>query len=467
MGSGPYGVWLVLFTAVALSQYSDLGVGAAIVFFSAQSRAGNAKGAPARFLSAGLLWNSSACLLLIPLYFVLALLYVTSDEVAQALPESDGFWLAVLATCALLSILLRPFMSTLVGAGLMPVDQRNQLIGTLVRVLGTLAVCLLAPSAVALAMVEVAWVVLPGVLALFSSARRGLVRIRWDSQARTTLTMMLRYSVRSFGASLMGAITLQSGVIIAGLLLGPSAASYYSAAFRVYTAARQVLSWLIEPFRSALSRLYPSNPQVAQRTLLALCFLVTAAASIISVTGLLAAPWLIPAWLGDSAPVTTVSWTLTAFLAGLAVNSLYIPLAMAADSRGIPGLYLVSNAVWMVSAICLSVVLAGQLGIVGIAVGLSTPLIIVVPLNIVIARRRLGLSLRSWVEVCARPVLVLVLPPAVLVAMLSAVLNRSFGGENLPVIVAGVYVLLQALTAIILRRHLPFDQVRDLARARL
>ncbi|WP_293780263.1 oligosaccharide flippase family protein [uncultured Aeromicrobium sp.] len=467
VGDGPYGAWLVLIAVVTYFQYTDLGVGTAIVHFGSRARGGETNRTLGQYLSAGLLWNAVAALIALPVFAVLALLYVSSPSVVIALDQSEREWLVALAVVALSSIAVRPFISTLTGAGLLPVDRRNQAIAVLLRVTGTLLVCWLHPSVVLLAAVETLALVLPALIAALVVKRRKLARLRWDRSSLSTLKAMLGFSMKSFTVGALGAMILQSGTILSGTLLGPQAAAHYGAAFRVYSAARQVLTWVVDPFRSTLSRAYVAEPERAKELLNALAFVVFLASAVSSTAVCFVAPWLVDAWLGPDVPDETITLAVIVLFAGLAVNSLQMPLAPAGDAAGRPGVFAGIQLLWLTLNLVIAFVFAPQLGIPGVALGLTAPLIVIVPLYILRARATIGLELHSWRRRAVAPVLVGTSPAIAVAVVVSLGVVGHVPEDVGPLIVTASYLIAQLLTLLILRRRLPLADVLALIRSEL
>ncbi|WP_236685393.1 lipopolysaccharide biosynthesis protein [Demequina salsinemoris] len=466
VGSGAYGVWVVLFTIAALSQYSDLGVGTAIIYFSSRSRAG-AHGDASRFVSAGLLWNGVASIAILPLFAIGASMYVVSEGVQAVLRHGEGPALVALATVSLLALAFKPFEAALIGSGLLPLDQRNRLLATTFRILGTAAVCAWVPQITAVALVETIAVLLPGALAIVQCLRRDVARVRFRVDALETLREMLHYSVKAFGTNVAGAITLQMGPALAGIFLGPHYASYYSAAFRVYTAARQVLTWLIEPFRSAFSQQFARDRTAALTHMFTLSAIVAAVAIAGSALGEIWSVPLVEAWLGSDVPTNEIAAVLAVLLSGLSLNSLYLPMAMAADADGRPGMFFRSNLVWLLSNAVLVWVLVGRFGMLGLALALSLPLVLIVPMNIVRARSEMEFGITNWWRQAVWPAVLAVGFPAVLGVVVFEAVSQFDDGTVGNVAGTATMVVASVAVILVLRGRLHIQDVVALLRSTL
>jgi O-antigen/teichoic acid export membrane protein len=466
VGSGPYGVWLVLSAVATYLQYSDLGVGAAIVHFGSRARAGDNARNLGHYLSAGLLWNSTVAVVAIPVYIVASAFYLQSAGAKAALDPAEIVPLLALGSLMLAGLVIRPFSSALTGSGLLPLDRRNQGIGVLVRIAATVAACLLTHSVLAVAAAETLAALVPSVLAVIAVLGRRLAVLRWDRHAAETLRFMFSYSLRSFGVSAVGALILQAGTVVAGLFLGPSSATYFNAAFRIYNSARQLMTWMVDPFRSALSRLFTSRVEEAKEVLFGLAFVALAAAAVGSGVLIFGSFGIVQLWLGARVPVAEVALATIILLLGFVINSVQIPLVPAGDAIGRPGVFFWIQALWLASFLILGPLLAKPLDIVGVALALSAPLLYIVPLYLRRARLVLGFTLRQWFRRVGTPVVVLVLP-GVALAGLTELACVPLGWPHLSFPSAAAFLVGVVASALLLRRRIPLSDVISLLRTEL
>ncbi|MEW1976697.1 oligosaccharide flippase family protein [Microbacterium profundi] len=454
VGAAPYGVWLVLSAIAMYFQYADMGVGSAVVHFASRRR-GNGDGHTlGQLISGAMLWNAAAALVVLPLFLVIGMLYAFAQERVGLISHSEAILLAVLGVASLASILLRPFTSALIGAGLLPIDRRNQAVAVAVRFIGTIVVCIWLPNVVFVAMVEATALTLPSVLGMCSVLARRLAAVRWDRSALQAARTMLAYSTRSFGVASVGALILQSGTVVAGTILGPSAATAYTAAFRIYSMARQILSWTIEPFRSVLSRQFAKDDEHGRGSMIMICFFSFGTAVAACGTVAIGAVGLINVWLGSTLSSDSIALSTTILVAGLAINSLQIPLAIAGDARGRPGAFFWIQVLWLVLCLPSSIWLAGEMGIAGIAVALTAPLLLVVPLYLWRARTVVTLDLRTWFHKVFVPVASIGLVALVIAIGALLALETIVSAEIASLVAAGLYALVFFIIVAISRRRI-------------
>ena len=466
VGSAAYGPWLVIAAIASYLQYSDVGVGAAIVHFGSRARSGANERSLSDYVSAGLAWNVAAAIVVVPIFSISAWLYVSSVAGEAGLDPSDVTGLVTVGAIMLGCVLIAPFSSALVGAGLLPLDRRNQGIGVLARIVGTIAACLITHDVVWVATAEMAGSVLPQIIALFGLLRRHLLQLRVSKDTLPTLRFMLNYSVKSFGVAAVGALILQAGTIIVGIFLGPSDVTYFNAAYRVYTAARQTLMWAVDPFRSALSRLFVNDAEAARRIVISLTFSSLSVATVAAGTLAFASSQIVALWLGPSVPTEAIASTLSVLLLGLIVNAAQIPLVPAGDANGRPGAFFSIQVIWLVSFLVLACALVNVVGIVGVALGLGIPLVFVTPLYLHRARRVIALQAKEWFTEAILPTLIIALP-ATLVATAVALIQYAVGAQPFSILTGGAFIASVAITVFFARARLPHDGIMRLLKVEL
>lgn len=466
IGSGAYGLWLLVSAVSVYLQYADVGVGSAIVHFGSRSRAGVQGHTFSQYVSGGLMWNMLVATAVVPLFAVLAIFITSSNAGAAGVSSADANALALLATLMLACLLVSPFASALIGSGLLPVERRNQSIGIAVRCAGTLTACLVFDSIVWLAAAEVIAAITPHGAAVIALARRKLLKISFRHGAFSALRKMLRYSIRSFGVALVGATILQLGTVVVGSLMGPSDVTYYNAAFRVYTAARQLLTWIVDPFRSTLSRQFVEDPPRARRILTTLCAAAFGASALGAGVLVFGASDIVHLWLGASVPTATISLTMIVLLVGFVVNAIQIPLVPAGDALGRPGAFFLIQLTWLVAFAALVFPLVHSLGIVGAALALSAPLALIAPLYLWRARSVLELGADDWRASGIFAIFAIVSASAIL-AFVAAVIQFFAGLEPLSFYSTLTFAVSAVVFAIVLRNHLPTQRIRELLRAKL
>jgi len=461
VGYGPYGVWIFLIALTTYVGYGDLGVYAAIVHFGSQTRASTGPYSMSQLMTAGVLWSVLVALVVVPLYGWLAWLFVVAQAEQQGLTDGTIAILVALGAAVAGLAVTRPFGGAMVGSGYLMLDKRAQFVALVFRVVGTLVAALGFKSIVAVAVVETIATALPSTMIIPYVLTR-VAPLRFTRDALRPLGMMLGYSVKSLLTSLPLTVITSGGTIILGLLHGPVQVTYFTFAFRVSAGLRTALAWLLEPFRSALSRIAAEDRQVHLNRDLSLGF---AAASIIgAAAGFLgvSAYWLIGLWVGHDAPAEVIAPTAVVLLVGLVLESLVMPLVLAGDTVGRPGLFVVPQAAWAVGFVALGIWWSSLWSSVGMSFAIVVPLLLVSPWYFKIARDQIGFPVGRWGREVARPSVALVLPPLAL-----GLVALWLAGAAAPWVGGLVFALAGLGNLALLRRHLPLAQLSETVRVRM
>ncbi|MCQ1951080.1 polysaccharide biosynthesis C-terminal domain-containing protein [Arthrobacter sp. zg-Y859] len=306
----------------------------------------------------------------------------------------------------------------------MTIDRRNQVVGVIARVIGTSIALTTEAGILGIAIAELVALLIPSLLSIVSLYLRRIVKFKRADLSISTLRLMLGFSYRSFGVNLIGALTLQSGTVVVGLVGSSADVTYYNAAFRIYSGVRQLLTWTVDPFRPALSRIFGKDNADATPVLMSILLVSLGAGSAASCFLAISAPDLVELWLGGTVPTDVVSLASQVLLIGLLINMIHIPLAPATDAAGKPGTLIWGQMLWLVLCVGISFPLAAHFGIVGVALALSLPLVLVEPLMLFLAMSVLDIRMSSWLRLVATPVLAIVGCSLALTALVGVLIER-------------------------------------------
>ncbi|MDJ0455842.1 oligosaccharide flippase family protein [Arthrobacter sp. NQ7] len=444
VGPAAYGTWLFLLAVASFLFFLDLGVGTAIVHFLSRSRSGDQDADPDTVASTAHAWALAACLVAIGIYILVAINYAA--EGLQSVSSSD-FVVMVVAGIAILSTMaVRPMSSVLFGTGFLHVERTYQVVGVLVRVVGTLAACWIDGSIVGVVLAETAALMIPPIIALWKVRRLHLVQIHWRHVSKRELKRMMGYSLGAFSVSMVGASILQFGTLVIGVLGNANQVAYFNAAFRIYASVRQIIGWLTDPFRSVLSRLYVNDSRRASVVLYDLLFVAFLVSTLGCLLLLVTLPVVLDVWLGGTVPTEEVSAAASALLAGLILNALHIPLIPASDAAGSPGAFLPHQIFWLVSYAGLAFVLFPALGIIGVALAMTAPLPILEFAYLLTAARTVKLDFKVWFTRVTRPTL------PILLLGLAAASSTNLFTEPAWVIFVGVLFAVASLAVLFFTR---------------
>jgi O-antigen/teichoic acid export membrane protein len=301
----------------------------------------------------------------------------------------------------------------------------------------------------------------PSLLSIASLHKRKLLKLRLSYVSLNTLKIMLKFSYKSFGVSLIGALTLQSGMVIIGLVGSSAEVAFYNAAYRIYSSVRQLLSWTVDPFRPALSRLFARNREEALPVLTSVMLVSFGAGAVACCCLIFAVPDLLTLWLGDTVPGASVSLAAQVLLCGLLINMIHIPLGPATDAAGKPGALFWGQLCWLILTLSLSIPLAASFGIVGAAIGLSAPLMIVEPLMLILAMRALEYRKVEWLKLVGAPVAAIIFLSSCTTALVS-LLSSSLDLPYDAILLSAVFGVCALGYMVILNRKFQFRRSLEL-----
>jgi O-antigen/teichoic acid export membrane protein len=465
VGPGAYGVWLFLISITTYVGYGDLGVTSAIIHFGARSRGGDGTYTLSALLSAGLVWSMASMVVVLPLYLWLAFAYTEAH--LGDLGDSGTSQIALVALGATIAFMavVRPFFGALVSAGLMVWTQRIAFLALIFRVAGTLAAVYLFGTITAVAIVETVATVMPGIVVMVLVLKR-VASVRFTRGMWPTLKLMLAYSTKSLTMGLSESVVLQGGTLIVGVVLGPSSVTHFNLAYRVYNGVRQLVDWILEPFRSTLSRIAVGSRGAHRRMIETLSFATMTAIVAVTIVWLLGSRFLVERWVGEYMPAAEIAAVAAFLLAGMTIETLHSPWVMAADTIGKPGAFLLPQILWACLSVPLGLYLAGRWGIVGVAIGMASPLLVLEPLYLRIARQAAGMHLHMWWRRSLAPVVVATALP-VAAAMMTWVAASAAAPSLAAWLPTVVFVVSWFLSVYLVRRLLPLDDVMSALRSRM
>ncbi|MDJ0455358.1 hypothetical protein [Gordonia amicalis] len=456
VGAEQYGVWLTLTSATLLLYYSDIGIGTAVVHFGARNRATGEGFNFTQLLSSAI---GVVSIVWVGLILVTAS-FVTAAYFGGYFGNFDSFQFVLIVVSLFLLVtgfLTKPFEAILIGAGHFVTDRWLKFCGSVVRLSGTLTVCLLHPTLGLLALVEAVSLVLPGVLAIFFVVKGSIATIRRQEIKRETVTTLWSYSYKRFAVDAVGAGVLQIGTLLVAVVASAAAVSYFSAAFRLYSGIRQVIAWVVDPFRTILSKLWVENRGYFPRVVLSFSLLVACVSWSVCCVAIILSPGLTPVWLGRDSVYYDAAGMVTILCLGLMINVLHIPLIASTDAAHRPGVFFLPQALWLVLYGGLALVLGGRFGAVGVCVAMALSVAILEPIYLYVAQRNLGFTIAEWVRTVFLPTFVLILPALMMAVSIAWSADFSIVWS---VISALIFILLVLGSAYLLRSRLALTDIR-------
>jgi O-antigen/teichoic acid export membrane protein len=232
---------------------------------------------------------------------------------------------------------------------------------------------------------------------------------------RATMRRVRGYSLDAFLAMVAGRACVQSGAVIAGLALGETAVTYFGIASRLVEFAKALLRTATNTLTPAISSLEAAGDTAAIRRLFLrgtrwVLYLILPVHLGLVVFG---QPFL-TIWMGDARyaercypPLVILASTLTLVVAqSVASRVLY----GTGRLRGFARMAMVEAAV----NVALSVTLCVHFGLVGLAIGVAVPNLLMCLWVIGYTSRGLGVSWRQYVsDGWSRPMILATIPLAV------------------------------------------------------
>lgn len=417
-GVEAYGLYMLTVAVGSLFQ-QDLGIGGATTRFIGVAAPSDDVGRMRQVASASnVFFLAAAVVMSTATGFVFALTVPHAQFGEELVPTA---WALALLGVANVFILLVFSSNRQVLAGIGRLAEVNHLLIGLAafRIIMTLAVCWAGIGIVAVAVVDVAGILGFGIVTY--------VLRRIHAPRVTARPRDFRWSVfrELFGVSsqlmvigLAGVVIMQVGGILTALLLPIAFTALYAAGQRVYLLVKEVTGSLAVALLPTASMRHGGAAGVPIGELyLRGTGYANMLMTIVLVPVVVFMPEIMHVWLGQAGTGATIVAQI--LVLSMFVNNnhlLAVPILTAQGSvRG----YAVLHTVWAVTGTALAVVLGGHLGLPGIALGLTIPILILEPLYIGIALRRLGLTAREFGIRCILLSFGLVAPAAALLYVTS------------------------------------------------
>lgn len=268
------------------------------------------------------------------------------------------------------------------------------------RIIGTVAVCWADVDIIAVAVVDVVGILGFGIATyVLRRVRAPQVTARPRDFRWSVFRELFRVSSQLMVLGIAGVVIMQAGGILTALLLPIAFTALYAAGQRIYLLIKEVTGSLATAVLPSASMTeggadgIPNGQLYLRGTSLANMLM-----TLLLVPALVFMPELMHLWLSDSgAGAAVVAQILIVSLFANNNHLLAVPILTAQGSlRG----YAILHTVWAIAGVALAVVLGSLIGLPGIALGLSIPIVVLEPAYVVIALRRLGLSGRDFAVRC-------------------------------------------------------------------
>jgi O-antigen/teichoic acid export membrane protein len=397
LGDGPYGVWAFVESLIAYFTLFDLGIAACVVRFVARFHATGDRNDLNRLVSTCLALFVGLGAVVFAIGSGLLPVFVPSLEQA-GIPSEEvlAFALLMLGNFAV-TLPLSLFPSILDGLERFALKSAVRIVVLAARTAGTILVLERSPSLLNLGLLITAANLVEH-LACAVLAFRALpeLRISWRLVDRASLNRVKGYSLHAFLAMVAGRTCVQTGAVIVGAMLGATPVTYFALASRLVEFAKALLRSATNTLTPAVSSLEASGDAGAIRRVFLrgtrwVLYLILPVHLGLIVFG---RPFL-TVWLGDATyadrcypALVILSSTLTLVVAQSVASRI---LYGTGRLRGFARAALLEAA----GNVLLSVALCPRFGLVGVAIGVAVPNLVMCLW--VIAHTARGLDIR-WAD---------------------------------------------------------------------
>lgn len=335
-------------------------------------------------------------------------------------PSTIDYWcLVALGTANIfVTVAFSSHRQLAAGAGRLDVVNAVLIAQAVARIGGTVLVLQQWESVLAVAAVDLSVSVVGG-------AATWMVRRRVAPRTNSSVTefsfaelrRLFSFSLDILVMTVAAVVILQSGVLLASLLLPLGAVAVYTAANRAYLLTREAANSLTVALLPVASRNSVSERTDANKTLfLAGTRLANCGLLLVLVPVLVFAEPLLRAWVGDSLAAGYIAAQVL-MLSMLANNNHLIAVPILTGEGKIRP-FARFHVIWALSGLGLAPLLAPSLGVVGIALALSVPVIVLEPLYVWVAIKALGVEWREFVTRCVFLPYAVAAPPALVLALI-------------------------------------------------
>ncbi|HEX3152448.1 MAG TPA: polysaccharide biosynthesis C-terminal domain-containing protein [Gemmataceae bacterium] len=416
LGDGPYGVWAFVESVLAYFTLFDLGIAACVVRFVARFHTTGDRDELNRLVSTCLaLFVGLGLLMFATGGSVLPLLLSSLQSAGVPADEVVAFALLMVGNLAI-TLPLSLFPSILDGLERFALKSAVRIGVLSLRTFGTILLLQQRPSLLMLGILLTACNLLEH--ALFAGlALRALpgLQLRRRFVDRATLNRVKGYSLSAFLAMIAGRVCVQSGVLIVGAFFGAAPVTYFAIASRLVEFAKALLRSATNTLTPAISSREAAGDVDAIRRMFLrgtrwVLYLILPVQMGLIVFG---RPFL-TIWLGDPAYAENCYPALVALSSTLA-----LVVAQSIASRVLYGMgrLRVFARMTMVEAavnVGLGGVLAPRFGLVGVAIGVAIPNLLMCVWVIQYTARALEVPRRQYItEAWFRPAIAATVPLAV------------------------------------------------------
>lgn len=307
----------------------------------------------------------------------------------------------------------------LIGVGRLS-DVNMLLIGqALLRVALTVLVIALDAGIVAVAVVDLSVTIVLGAAAyVVRRLRLRQVRVSLRRFRMPVLRELFSMSYQLMVIGLASALIMQTGSVIAVLTVSAAAGAVFAAGSRAYQLVKEVTNSLSLAVLPAASMRYAEfgprhNGELYLRgTMLANMLMLLALVPALAFMDV-----IMDVWVGGVVGIAAAG-VARVLVASMLFNNNHLLALPILTAQGTVSAFSVLHSLWAVSAVVLSAVFGSMWGVVGVATGIVTPIVILELFYVRVTLSQLGLGWRDFLKRClVRPYLTAAAPAAIVVGL--------------------------------------------------
>lgn len=280
---------------------------------------------------------------------------------------------------------------------------------------------------VALALIEsfisiIGWII----SALYAKKCLPFMSFRPTYFKNETIKTLLGFSSILFVMQICGIIILQTDQIVIGAFSTIDSITYYAAAFSIYLLVRSIPELLLPSIFPAASELAARQDMNALKTM----FIkgskyATAAFLSVVIPAMMLSKSILTAWMGfEYAPMYLVLWIL---LIGLFFNINHLVSLQILQGMGKIRVAMVLHVVWAISNLALSIILVQRIGLIGVALGTTLPLIPLEFFYMRISLKIINVDWKTYLQEC----LLKTYPQAIFPIIILYIMNKLYSPSTL------------------------------------
>ncbi|MFC9553290.1 lipopolysaccharide biosynthesis protein [Rhodococcus sp. NPDC056960] len=369
-GLDDYGVWVALFSASQLIVMVDLGVGAALV-----KRAGLG-------ITRTTWRHANYLFVTVGLVCAFAILYIFSnplENLSHTLDSAREYELLILMACAstLCAFVGRAASSIVIGWGRFDMDRGLSIISSLARFAVILLALSLDLGVVLVAISDLLFVSIPAVGAQVYVRTQIAQRAVQGQRFEEKFLGLLKDSGPFFLLSLTGSGALQIQPVLVAALSDPTQTGLFAIAYRILMAGRQALTWVWTPSFTSFIDEVRDEGRISIENLKSSYVLHGLLVILLLIPIAVFREDLIAIWLAMDVEASYPA--IIYVCAFLAAMCLYMPVVAAVNAIGMQKRLVVTQTVWFLLVLGLSVVSIRHFGASGAGLALLTATFVMSP----------------------------------------------------------------------------------------